>query len=131
MGDLRYSYSRVDHHHGGVRHEAEPPPANVERDMLTEEIRGHVASVLALDGISIGRTIDLIRSRANGTGQDQLLTAVVTLLREQASQIAVLETEVAELTSARDRLEDEVTDLEAELEALRARPNTRSPAGAA
>jgi hypothetical protein len=99
--------------------------------MLTEEIRGHVASVLALDGISISRTIDLIRSRTNGTGQDQLLTAALTLLREQSGQIAVLETEVAELTNARDRLEDEVADLEAELEALRAKPNTRSPAGAA
>jgi predicted RNase H-like nuclease (RuvC/YqgF family) len=87
--------------------------------MLIDELTGRVAAVLALDGLSLSRTLELIKSRAGRANPEQTLAAAVALLREQAEQIAELEGEVEELDARNGHLEDDLTSLAVELEALR------------
>jgi DNA anti-recombination protein RmuC len=80
--------------------------------MLAEEIAGHIADALATNNISASFTLNLIRRRVNGASSDQLLTAAIAVLREQASKIAELEARVSDLTEDNERLEDDVVELE-------------------
>jgi hypothetical protein len=54
------------------------PTAGVPRSVaLAEELRGHIAAVLDLNGVSLSRTLELIKSRVNGATSDQLFAAAV------------------------------------------------------
>jgi hypothetical protein len=108
-----------------------PTAETTGKEPRGHELRGHIADVLARSGLSVSYTLGLIQRRANGASSEQLLAAAIMILREQHEQITWLETEVAELTDANDRLMVDVADLEAGIEALLAKPSALPPAGAA
>jgi phage shock protein A len=96
--------------------------------MLNDEVCGHLADVLDLSGVSVGRTLELIKHRVNGAAPGQLLAAAVAVMRDQGRRIAELEAEVEELNEKNSQLEGDLADLESawasinkKLEAMRAR----------
>jgi len=58
--------------------------------MTLDELRGHVADVLATP-LSDGQTLQELRSRVNGADLEQLLVAALSVAREQSRQIVGLE----------------------------------------
>jgi predicted RNase H-like nuclease (RuvC/YqgF family) len=94
---------------------------------LLDEIRGVIYDVLAISGISISRTIELIEDRTR-SGAAQTLRAAVLVVREQRQRLDEAEARIGDLGDDNARLEDEVADLETKLEALRAQPKKRVPA---
>lgn len=58
--------------------------------MLDEDIRSAIADALARNRPRPSRTVDIIKSRVNGTTDAQLFAAAIVVLREQAKRIAEL-----------------------------------------
>jgi hypothetical protein len=79
--------------------------------MTADELRGHVADVLATP-LSDERTLQELRSRVNGADPNQLLVAALSVARDRPSQkIAELERDLMDSEQARWRLEDELQEL--------------------
>ena len=86
--------------------------------MTLDELRGHVADVLATP-LSDDRTLQELRSRVNGADPNQLLVAALSVAREQANQ-KIAELELALDVSEQDRwqLEDELRELREQIKRL-------------
>jgi hypothetical protein len=94
---------------------------------MLDEIVGHIRDALARDGLGLTRTIEMIEHRAAGATGGQLLRAAILVLREQQERNAALTAKIGELGDEVARLEDDLGDLEAQLDGLRAKPAHRAP----
>jgi cupin superfamily acireductone dioxygenase involved in methionine salvage len=94
--------------------------------MLDLEVVGHITDTLSIASLSDRATLANIKRRLNGASHQQFALAAVTVLREQSRRIAELETDVDELTATNDYLNNDVTELEAELKDLRARHKNKA-----
>ena len=79
--------------------------------MLIQEICGAIEDALARP-LSPDRTMTLVLDRVNGPDSEEVLAAALTVAREQAERIAVLEQELSES-------EDRIAILEEDAEELR------------
>jgi hypothetical protein len=82
--------------------------------MTRDELRGHVADVLAAP-LSDSQTLRELKSRVNGADLNQLLVAALSVAREQVSQ------KIAELELALDVSEEDRWQLEDQMQELRDR----------
>jgi hypothetical protein len=86
--------------------------------MTLDELRGHVADVLAIS-LSDGQTIQALLSRVNGADLNQLLFAALSVARDQVSQkIAELERALDDSEQDRWQLEDEMRELQGQIKHL-------------
>ena len=86
--------------------------------MTSDELRGHVADVLATP-LSDDRTVQALLSRANGADPKQLLAAALAVAREQTDQkIAELERALDDSEQDRWQLEDELRELQGQIKSL-------------
>ena len=77
--------------------------------MTLDELRGHVADVLATP-LSDGQTLQELRSRVNGADLEQLLVAALSVAREQTRQIVGLEHVLHDSEQWCQQLEDEAQE---------------------
>ena len=77
--------------------------------MTLDELRGHVADVLATP-LSDDRTLQELRSRVNGADPNQLLVAALSVAREQTHQIVRLEYVLRDSEQWCQQLKDEAQE---------------------
>ena len=73
--------------------------------MMLDELRGHVEDVLAVASLSDSQTIRTLLSRVNGASVKDMLTAALSVAREQTREIAGLEYALRESEETRRELE--------------------------
>jgi|SRR5215831_7715863 chromosome segregation ATPase len=94
--------------------------------MTLDELRGHVADVLAAP-LSDDRTLQELRSRVNGADPNQLLVAALAVARELVSQkIAELERALEDSEEERQQLEDEMQELQDRIQSFARKCETES-----
>src|SRR5262249_17828668 len=92
-------------------HRADPTKFLAGLMMTGDELRGHVADVLALP-LSDSQTTAALLARAPFTEENQLLTAALAVAREQVNgRLAELKRDLADSEEEREQLETELRDL--------------------